>query len=473
MRVPAHGSQLDGSMTVRWLHRGREPGSGRPSEKRTRPRQEGTNEVAENLVLPVQETLSAVYLVPATLPDQAVKRKIKSALSAHVPDPVGLVARKMLDVGAVRVAVQPSSGLPPVPVALQKHLGVPQELLRAVTGASRFVVSSASWPPGWPPMHESVARACAAALAAEMNVPIVDTFIPKVLAAEPAIAALPGADYKVRLADWVLVFQSADSTGLWMTTKGLGRFGLPELQVHGVPPQLGGPWTYVMSGLASRLLDLWLDALRQRDGAAFAEVPAEVEVSEADVASAYATTGHGDGHARVRLTFDPAAGDHEDSFLTVQPPDEYRGSAGEYMSDVCAALFGSSEPDVRYLARTEAMDQAIRAATEGLPAARERFLMGDLPPQARLMVKYEIPADDGSEYPWAYVTSWKSPEKVLGSSAGDALRDPVVRAGRPVVIDTATIVDWAVWIDGQGIIEGGGTNSMAIRDGAEKCPDGE
>ena len=36
-----------------------------------------------------------------------------------------------------------------------------------------------------------------------MNVPVVDSFIPKVLAAEPAIAALPGADYKVRLADWV------------------------------------------------------------------------------------------------------------------------------------------------------------------------------------------------------------------------------------------------------------------------------
>ena len=429
--------------------------------------------MTENLVLPVPEILSAVYLVPATLPDQAVKERVKSALSARVPDPVGLVARKMLDVGAVMVAVQPSSGLPPLPVALQKHLGVPQELLRAVTSASQFMVSSASWPPGWPPIHESVARACAAALAAEMNVPIVDSFIPKVLAAEPAIAALPGADYKVRLADWVLVFQSAGSAGLWMTTKGMGRFGLPELQVHSVPPQLGGPWTYVLGGLASRLLDLWLDALRQRDGAAFAEVPAEVEVSEADVASAYDTAARGGGHATVRLTFDPAPGDHTDSFLTVQPPDEYGGSAGEYMSDVSAALFGGTEPDVRYLARTEAMDQAIRAAKESLPAARERFLAGDLPPQARLMVKYEIPAAGGNEYPWAYVTSWKSPEKLLGNSAGDALGDPVIRAGRPLAIDAATIIDWAVWVDGQGIVEGGQTNAIAVRRGTQKDRNGE
>jgi hypothetical protein len=87
-------------------------------------------------------------------------------------------------------------------------------------------------------------------------------------------------------------------------------------------------------------------------------------------------------------------------------------------------------------------------------AEPERFLTGDLPPQAWLMVKYEIPAG-GSEYPWAYVTSWKSPEKVLGSSAGDVLTDPVIRAGQPVAIDAATIVDWAVWIDGQGITKAG------------------
>ena len=115
--------------------------------------------MTENLVLPVQEVLSAVYLVPAPLPEQAVKEKVKSALSAHVPDPVGLVARKMLDVGAVRVAVQPAADLPPLPVALQKHLGVPQELLQAVTGASQFVVSSASWPPG-SATHARVGCAC-------------------------------------------------------------------------------------------------------------------------------------------------------------------------------------------------------------------------------------------------------------------------------------------------------------------------
>ena len=64
-------------------------------------------------------------------------------------------------------------------------------------------------------------------------------------------------------------------------------------------------------------------------------------------------------------------------------------------------------------------------------------MRGDLPPQARLMVKYKIPAAGGSEYPWAYVTSWRSPEKGLGSSAEDMLTDPAIPAGRPVAIDAA------------------------------------
>ena len=68
-----------------------------------------------------------------------------------------------------------------------------------------------------------------------------------------------------------------------------------------------------------------------------------------------------------------------------------------------------------------------------------------------------------TEYPWAYVNSWADPATVLASSAADAISDPHVRAGRPIVIDAAAIVDWAVWGDWQGIIEGGATNSLALR----------
>jgi hypothetical protein len=426
--------------------------------------------MAEHLILPVAETLTATYLVPAKLDDTTASERTLSALAAHIPDPVGTVARKMLEVGAVHVSTQQASALPPLPAELQEHLGVAPHLIRAVTEASTFVVVSAAWPPGWPPVHESVARASSAALAADLEVPLVDAFVPKVLAPVRAIETLPSADSQLKVSDWVLVFQSAGPLGLWMTTKGLGRFGLPELQLRNVPQQLGGPWIAILSGIAAHLLDLWLDALRERDGSAFAQIPEEFEVSKADVANAYGGDSQDGGRARLRLTLDPASDDHGDSFLTVQPPDDYRASVGEYFADVSAQLFGHTGGEVRYLPRTEAMKQAMQDARDTLPAIRSRFLAGDLPLKARLMVKHAITTPAGTEYLWTYVNSWNDPARVLGNSSSDGMYNPQVRAGRPIVIEADVIVDWAIWIDGQGVVEGGLTNAVALNRGTLEKP---
>jgi len=421
-------------------------------------------DVAENLILPVPELMSAVYLVPVALSAQAAKDRAKAGLSARMASPVGVAARMMLDAGAVTVQAVSSSVLPPLPDRLQEYLGVGRELVRAVVEAREFVVVRASCPPGWPPMHEWAGRACAAVLAGQAGVPLVDTGTPKILAADAALRTLPGAgpeDARFRLADWMLVFQSAGSGGLCMTTKGLGRFGLPELQVRNVPPQLGKAWTRVLTGLASCLLGTWLNALRDRADAAFAQLPAGLEVREADIARAYDAPVKEGPAVAVRLTFDPSPQDNADSFLSVQPPDDYPASAGEFLAGVCAALFGQQEQEIRYLAPSDEMERAMRAARETLPAARARFLAGDLPPRAQLMIKHTISVPGQAEYPWAYVTSWADPDRVLGNSAGDATLDPGIRAGRPIVVDAGAIIDWAIWIDGQGIVEGGLTNVIA------------
>lgn len=423
--------------------------------------------MAEDLILPVPEIMSAVYLVPVALSAQSAQDRVAAGLDGRVDSPVGVAARMMLDGGAVTVAAVPSSSLPPFGVRLQEYLGVDPGLVRVVTAAGEFVMIRVVSRPGWPPMHEWAGRACAAVLAAEAGVPLVDTATPQVLTAEAALRTLPAADDgRFKLADWMLVFQSAGSGGLWMTTKGLGRFGLPELQVRNVPPQLGRAWTHVLNGAASRLLGTWLHALRDQAGSAFARLPELLEVREGDIARAYDTPGAGglstDSPAvAVRLAFDPSPEDNADSFLSIQPPDDYPASAGEFMAGVHATLFGQSGQEIRNLAPSEEMDQAMRAAREALPAVRARFLAGDLPPRAQLMIKHEISAPGRAEYPWAYVTSWADPGRVLGNSAGDATLDPAIRAGRPIVVDAGSIIDWAIWIDGKGIVEGGQTNVIA------------
>ena len=418
--------------------------------------------MAENLILPVPELISAVYLVPVPLSAQAAEDRATAGLSARVASPVAVAARMMLDGGALTVHAVSSSSLPPVPGPLQEYLGVARELVRAVAEASDFVAVRASGPPGWPPMHEWAGRACAAVLATQCGVPLVDAVIPKILAADAALRTLPRAqDARFRLADWMSVFHSAGIGGLGMTTKGLGRFGLPELQARNVPPQLGQAWTRVLTGLASNLLGSWLDALRDRAEPAFAQLSAVLEVGEGDIARAYDAPVTEGAAVPVRLTFDPSPQDSTDSFLSVQPPDEYPASAGEFLAGVCTALFGQHELPIRYLAPSDEMQRAMQDARAALPAVRTRFLAGDLPPRAQLMIKHEISAPGQAEYPWAYVTSWTDPARVLGNAAGDATLDLGIRTGRPIVVATETIIDWAIWIDGKGIVEGGRTNVIA------------
>jgi hypothetical protein len=125
---------------------------------------------------------------------------------------------------------------------------------------------------------------------------------------------------------------------------------------------------------------------------------------------------------------------------------------------VCAAVFGRSAPEIRHLAPSDEMDRAMRAARAALPAVRARFLADDLPPRARLMVKHEIAEAGRSEYPWACVTSWADPGRVLGNSAGDATLDPGIRAGRPIMVGRHGDHRLGDLDRREGIVEGGQTN---------------
>jgi len=420
--------------------------------------------VAEDLILPVPDRLSAAYLVPVPRSGRPAAERLTSLLPGRAPGAAGAAARLMLEAGAITAEPVASSAMPPLPAWLQRHLGVPPELVAVVEEATELVLLQAAAEPGWPPLHEWGGRACAAVLAAEAGVPLVDAYTPKVMTAAAALGTLPGEGSEApgfRLADWMLVFSSPASAGLWMTTNGLGRFGLPELQVRNVPPQLGKAWTRGLIAVASCLLGTWLHAVRSHADTAFVQLPAELEVGPDDVTLPYGEAPAGSRMALVRLGYDPSPQDRDNVFLSVQPPDDYPASAGEFLSGVCADLFGPAEQEVRYLPPSPEMEQAMRAARQTLPGARTRFLAGDLPPHGQLMVKHRISVPGQVEYPWAYVTSWTDPGKVLGNSAGDATLDPAIRAGRPIVVDAGEIIDWAIWIDGRGIVEGGQTNVLA------------
>ena len=301
------------------------------------------------------------------------------------------------------------------------------------------------------------ARGIAAGLADRLDNPLVDTLVPRVVRVGEALTSLPGPDGATRLADWVMIPQSADDTGLWATTKGLGRFGLPELQTIGVPPQLGQQWVSALSGLAWKVARWWADATSGDD--AFVELPATFAFGLGDIARAYGTTPPDErAQVEVRFSFDPPQ-PGEDGFLNVLPPIAYAGSTGEWLTEICGELFGQSEREIRYAENPQKMGEAIATAQQGPSAAHDRFLAGEFSMERKLIVKHRLTVPGGNEYPWAFVTSWKKRKSVQAVSASDAAGDPKVRAGRPIVIAYDSIVDWAVLVDGEGIVEGGWTNA--------------
>jgi hypothetical protein len=173
------------------------------------------------------------------------------------------------------------------------------------------------------------------------------------------------------LAAHVFVLESLGRHGLWCTTTGLGQFGLPELQTLDVPTQIGVPWARVLTGIALRVLEQWIEAISYRS-VAFVELPAVVEVTAREVARAYGVQEAGWGSsAAVQLRLDPVPDLSSDWFLTVGAPDGTSGSVGEYLTRVCADLFGYSRRDQgRELARERLEEGA------GLPSSCQRVLSG-------------------------------------------------------------------------------------------------
>ncbi|MFN8076096.1 MAG: hypothetical protein U0Q15_11840 [Kineosporiaceae bacterium] len=433
---------------------------------------------APTVPLAVPDLVTAVYLVPVPdgteLPDRLEPLALE-LLGSGRPTAAAAAAPGLVESGLLHVTLHDGEDHPWAAARSQGPAHAGEATAAPSVGdapapstgagllpAGRVAAVQARGRPGLPAVHEWVARGCAAALAREWDSPVLDVAAGRLLTAPRALAGLPAPDGKVRLADWVVVPHEAGRRGYTITTVGLVRFGLPELLTADVPPQLVRAWGGALTGIAHRLLRAWAQAVRPGpDGAtpAFVELPALLSVAADDVAAAYATVAGTPGTTRIALRYDQVS-PAEPGHLRVVPPEDYPASAGEFLASVCADLFGATPSTVVYAKGSSGMAKAMHRARRQLPGVRERFLEGRLPTAAHLMVKYPLERGAEREYVWAYVTSWEAPEQVRGAAAVDAALDPRERVGRPVSVAAEAIVDWAVWVDGQGIVEGGATNEV-------------
>jgi hypothetical protein len=435
--------------------------------------------------VPVPRSVGAYYAVP-TIDGSASSGSLVAAGVGHVEESLPRPLPQPL------VQVHRVDELPPLPTEQLAAAGATDEQLGRVRGATHVVLVSVGGRPGWPPAHEWIARSLAAGAAQRLGADIVDLIAGQVLDPTAARTSLPDSEGLVCLADWVGVEVWPEPTGYSCTTSGLRRFGLPELQSLATPAQLVDAWGRAMVGIAWRLLALWRDALPPHGPLPeLVTVPALLTVTDTDVIEAhtamtgaggprpgrasYAAAGAAAAAVTVRLVAAAAAQpDPAGPYLAIHPPaDRAAGSSadwpsmGRFLSDACEVLFGQSGLAPRPMA-DPTLEQAIATARAGLADVRDRYANGGFAAdpgrgigRRRLLVRYALATDEAIEYAWAYVTSWRDPFRILATSATDSVNLPRLRAGRPVVLDAAAIVDWAVEQEGLGIVEGAFTLSTA------------
>ncbi|WP_174564905.1 hypothetical protein [Actinomadura chibensis] len=312
--------------------------------------------MGSSLTLPVPETLYATYALalPAPISDPAVLAR--DEVTRHTRPPLRELVLGMLDSPMLTLDQRPASGFPPLPRDLLAAYGAAAADLAAVDGAAHLLAVRAAFRPGRPPAHEWAARAIAGALGAAVDAPVIDAFTPQILGREHLRRSLPGPDGAVRLTDWMLLPHTSGPRGFFFTTKGLGRYGLPELQTEDVPGDLVEPWGRLLNGLAHRVLDLWLNALHA--GALVVDVPEVISVGRRDIAAAQGTDDPEHGEVSVRLRLDknaltvlPAGGDPatgterlrnggNEAVPSAAAPQE---TAPDSLEALCDALFGTPE----------------------------------------------------------------------------------------------------------------------------------
>lgn len=294
--------------------------------------------MANTIVLTVPESVSALYVVTVpdepTDPEPLVRARVGFRRRSEARD----LTLEALDGGSLHVEVQPAApGV--LPLDLLRIFGATEASLDAIDRAPYSVVVEAVYAPGWPPVHEVVARTAAAAVAHALHGQVIDAQVPRVLSLDRLDGSVP-EDGQIVLSDYVLVPQSSGARGTWLTTKGLGRFGLPELQALDVPSPLGPAWTAILSGAAYELLDEFAGVVGRGEPPAIVELPEVLEVGLHAMAAAYGEQAEGDDlRAPLRLEFTPASEPGHDEFLTVRPPRGYPEEGEDFHAWVVAELF--------------------------------------------------------------------------------------------------------------------------------------
>lgn len=379
----------------------------------------------------------------------------------HLEDPLKHAVEEFANRGFVSIKVQPASSLPELPIPLLRHLGM-GELEERIVQSAKQVAVLMSQDLNIPPRAGLWGALSAALGIAEMLDGVI--FDPDALRIIDRLEAAKwfSAIGLVSASRHIIVPFSVSDNGLgWMTTRGLQKFGLPDLELKDIPPNLQR-MSILLNAVAQFLVETGFRATAMAKGdVSSLLLDREVTIDPSVIQRALgkpADDGAADAGFRVGLQFDPAAGDFP--FITITRPGNVLSDQGEWLYAVMKRLVPLDDIPRMVPSASDEMAAAHERAVAELPQIRARFRAG-LQPGEVLMIKHGFATpDDDREYMWVTVTKWRD-DKIAGRLSNIPNEVPSLSIGQEVTVSESEVFDW-VLLMGDGETEGGYTNQVAM-----------
>lgn len=381
--------------------------------------------------------------------------KLRDAIGSFIHSPM-----VMLD-----VRTKEQIPLPPMQMLHAMRLGEMEE--RRLVTATHAVMIGVHDVQKFPQFGLIAALAVARALATELKGVILDPQCGRILRIDTYDEHLPENPW-LPLSKQIVVPHSVDQRGVgWMTTVGMDKYGLPNLEVRDLPPNVGEDFVPIVCGVAQRLIwEVFRKNKDTREPATSLTIGPELRVSTRDMDLAYGETpdetdGRPAKDTGIWLGYYPAT--KGEKFLGIMPGPKLRKQPGVWVYQCLQDLFGTRDEMGAVSKDSESMEIAHRRAVDELPGVKIRYERG-LPLGSSLFVKHGFPTTSGDrEYMWIAVQTWHG-SRIAGILANDPHDVPKLRSGDTVQINESDVFDWMIGHK-DGRREGGYTTQVVQSEG--------
>jgi uncharacterized protein YegJ (DUF2314 family) len=406
------------------------------------------------------------YALPTTeeLTDMA-----RTWLDTHADDPFRDALKEFVS-RMVTFNVREKSQLHLPPMELLQSMGLGELEKQCLTGATHGVQIIFSDALRHPQFGLHAGLASSYGIAKALKGVVYDPQRYRILGASENDRRLPG-DGMIAIFRHIAVAFSPDANGLGiMSTVGMDKFGLPNLELRDIPRNLVKPLGPFVHGVAQ-----WLVMAVHRQAEGSSQPPAdlrlgpEIRIGAHDIAAAMGQEPRSSpegvrGWTTCALRFlRPLPGMKQ--LLAITPPGNLKIQQGVWLNTVMNDLQHVEDRIAAVKTGSETMEIAHRRAMDELPRIRQRFQAG-LEPGDVLYVKHGFPTgDDGNEFMWIVVNAWTG-DKITGTLANEPRFLTNIRAGETVRLSEADVFDWLL-MRRDGSREGGYTSEIAMREGTE------